>query len=486
MKNENKKMKSAARQNTKQVTKQAAKQVIKQSKKAPQKTYRVKCREYDALGRGIVSFNGSKIPVAGLLRGEMAHMTLKHTKDETIGCLTDIEEASENRVSPACGYHKKCGACQLMHMSYEEQLYFKEQLVQSIFCKNTVRPIIGMENPYHYRNKVHATFGTDKKGRYIAGFYKENSHRIIDADDCMIQNETANAIVNDMKLIAKKLNIRPYNEDKKSGILRHVLIRTGLKTGQVMVVPVIGSAVFAGKNQFVKQLLEAHPEITTIVINYNSKKTSMILGDKEEVVFGNGYIEDELCGCRFQISPKSFYQVNPVQTEKLYNAAIKMAQLSSKDRILDAYSGIGTISLIAAGSAASVTGVEINKAAVHNAKENSRLNNAQNVNFICEDAGKFMHQSCKNEKYDVVFIDPPRSGCDKPFINSLIRLNPERIVYISCNPVTQKRDTDILAKAGYQIEDVQPVDMFGMSYHVETVVLLSHKKPDSVINKTDK
>ena len=205
----------------------------------------------------------------------------------------------------------------------------------------------------------------------------------------------------------------------------------------------------------------------------------MILGDKEEVVFGNGYIEDELFGCRFQISPKSFYQVNPVQTEKLYNAAIKMAQLSSKDRILDAYSGIGTISLIAAGSAASVTGVEINKAAVHNAKENSRLNNAQNVNFICEDAGKFMHQSCKNEKYDVVFIDPPRSGCDKPFINSLIRLNPERIVYISCNPVTQKRDTDILAKAGYQIEDVQPVDMFGMSYHVETVVLLSKGEVDS-------
>lgn len=464
------------KENTKKVYSQKKKlSSAKISDKKTKKTYRVKCREYDVLGRGVVSFNGSKIPVSGLLRGEMAHITLKHTKDETIGCLTEIEEASSNRVTPMCGLHEKCGACQLMHMSYDEQLYFKEQLVKNIFPKHTVRPILGMENPYHYRNKVHATFGIDKKGRYIAGFYEENSHRIIDADNCMIQNKTANAIVNDMKLIAKKLNIRPYNEDKKSGILRHVLIRTAIKTDQVMVVPVIGAEVFAGKNQFIKMLLEAHPEITTIVINYNSKKTSMILGDREEVVFGNGYIEDELCGCRFRLSPKSFYQVNPVQTEKLYHTAIEMAALSAKDHVLDAYSGIGTISLIAAQKAASVIGVEINKSAVHNAKENSRLNNAQNVRFICEDAGKFMQQSGKREKYDVVFIDPPRSGCDKPFLNSMIRLNPKKIVYISCNPTTQKRDTDILAKAGYQIEAIQPVDMFGMSYHVETIVLIQKK-----------
>ena len=461
MKNENKKIKS----NTK--------------KTAPsvKKSYRVKCREYDAFGRGIVSFNGSKIPVANLLRGEMAHMTLKHTKTETIGCLTEVEEASPKRVTPACPYHKKCGACQLMHMAYDEQLYFKEQLVKDIFKGEAVKPIIGMENPFNYRNKVHATFGTDKKGRYIAGFYEENSHRLIDAEYCMIQNETANAIVKDMKAIAKKLNIRPYNEDKKSGVLRHVLIRTGLKTGQVMVVPVIGASVFAGKNQFIKLLLERHPEITTIVINYNGKKTSMILGDKEEIVFGNGYIEDELCGCRFRISPKSFYQINPVQTQKLYNTAIEMAGLTCNDSILDAYSGIGTISLISAKTAKSVLGVEINQSAVRNAVENAKQNSVSNAKFICEDAGKFM-QSHRHggDKPDVVFVDPPRSGCDKIFIKSLIHLNPKKIVYISCNPVTQKRDVDMLKRAGYEICGIQPVDMFGMSYHVETICLLTRIK----------
>lgn len=442
--------------------------------KKPKKAYRVKCREYDSMGRGIVNFNQSRIPVPGLLRGEMAYITLKHTKEETIGLLTQVEEKSTERVAPPCPYHEKCGACQLMHMSYKEQLYFKEQLVKNIYKDNEVMPVIGMESPFHYRNKVHATFANDKRGHIIAGFYEEKSHRVISVSDCKIQNETANKIVEDMKVIAEKMGIKPYHEDRRTGVLRHVLIRTGKRTGQVMVVPVIGAERFPGKKQFVSELVSRHPEITTIVLNYNSKKTSMILGDKEEIVFGGGFIEDELCGCRFRISPKSFYQVNPKQTEKLYETAVNMAELSEKDVVLDAYSGIGTISLIAAKQVKHVVGVEINKAAVGNAKENMRLNGAENVRFICEDAGYFMKREKNGErkKPDVVFIDPPRSGCDKAFIHSLCSLGAGKIVYISCNPLTQKRDTDILLKAGYRIQKIQPVDMFGMSYHVENIVLL--------------
>lgn len=446
----------------------------KKEKKVP-KAYRVKCREYDSMGRGIVNFNQSKIPVPGLLRGEMAYMTLKHTKEETIGILTQVEEKSPERVTPVCPYHEKCGACQLMHMSYKEQLYFKEQQVKNIFKGMEVMPVIGMENPYHYRNKVHATFGSDKKGHMIAGFYEENSHKVISVSSCKIQNEAANAIVEDMKIIAEKMGIKPYNEDRKTGVLRHVLIRTGKRTGQVMVVPVIGAESFPGKNQFVRELILKHPEITTVVLNYNSKQTSMILGDKEEIVFGGGFIEDELCGCRFRISPKSFYQVNPAQTQKLYEAAVSMAELTGNEYVLDAYSGIGTISLLAAKQAGRVVGVEINKSAVNNAKENIRLNGAGNVRFICEDAGRFMTRgkAAGKEKPDVVFIDPPRSGCDKAFIRSLCSLGAKKIVYISCNPQTQKRDTDMLLKAGYRICKIQPVDMFGMSFHVENICLLT-------------
>lgn len=441
----------------------------------PEKRYRVRCRAYDRMGRGLVNFNHSVIPVAGLLDNEMAYIYLKHTKQGTIGILDEVETPSPERILPPCPYYERCGGCQLMHMSYKEQLRFKTNTVKALlekFCP--VEDAIGMADLRHYRNKVHASFSLNKKGKIIAGVYEEGSHRVVDIRECMIQNRTANLVIATIKSLMEKQGIKPYNEDRHTGVMRHVLIRTGWKTGQVMVVLVIGQSRFAGKQNFVKALLKAHPEITSIVLNYNDKKTSMVLGEREEVVFGPGYIEDELCGIRFTLSPSAFYQINSPQTELLYKIAIDMAGLQKTDSVLDAYCGIGTISLIAALKAGQVTGVEINKEAVKNAKNNAKLNHIKNAAFICEDAGKFMVAEAKQKHaYDTVILDPPRSGCDKPFLTSLVKLSPKKIVYISCNPVTQAENIAYLVNHGYKVRKIQPVDMFGGSYHIESLCVLS-------------
>lgn len=438
------------------------------------KCYRVKCRGYDNSGRGLVKFNGSTLPVAGVIDGEMVHMRLKHTNHGTIGLLDHVEIASPNRVEPMCPKAGLCGACQLMHMTYAEQLRFKQSYVENLFgkyCK--VQPVKGMDEPLHYRNKVHATFSYDKKGHILAGIYEENSHRVVNIKDCLIQDTRANEIVEAIKKIMDKQKIAPYNEDKRRGIVRHVLIRTAMYTGQVMVVPVIGQESFPGKKNFVNALLKACPQITTVILNYNTKKTSMVLGEREEIVFGAGYIEDELCGLRFKLSPKSFYQVNTAQTEVLYQTAFDMADMKSDERVLDAYCGIGTISLATAENVKEVVGVEINKQAIINARENAKLNHAKNVSFICADAGKYMVEAArKKESFDTVIVDPPRSGCDRAFLSALVKISPKKVVYISCNPQTQKENAEYLMKHGYKIEGVQPVDMFGFSNHVETVCCL--------------
>lgn len=439
------------------------------------KVYRVKCRSYDSEGRGIVHFNGSDIPVEGLIIGEMAHISLKHTKDETIGILKDVEIVSRDRIAPPCPYHDKCGNCQMMHMNYGAQLFYKQQIVESLIGKYCpVEPVLGMNTPENFRTKVHATFAKGAKGRVIAGAYEAKSHRVIDINNCLVQNQKANDVIISIKKLMQKERIEPYDEDKKQGILRHVLVRVGQKTGQVMVVLVIGSSYFPGKKNFMQALLKKHPEITTIVVNENNKKTSMILGDKEEIVFGSGWIEDELCGVRFRISPKSFYQVNPGQTEVLYQTAIQMADLKETDTVLDAYCGIGTIALICAPKVKEVLGVELNSAAVKNARANSQLNKAENVQFICDDAGAYMKKLAVSQKQvpDVVFMDPPRSGCSRAFLEALVKMSPKKAVYISCNPVTLTRDLEYLTNHGYKAEKAVPVDMFGWSHHIETCVIL--------------
>ena len=296
---------------------------------------------------------------------------------------------------------------------------------------------------------------------------------IVKTDSCLIEDKVADEIILTIRRLIKSFKLTVYDERAGRGFLRHVLVKRGFTTNEIMVVLVTGTTAFPSKNDFIKTLLKEHPDITTIVQNVNNKFTSMVLGEREAVLYGKGYIEDVLCGCRFRISPKSFYQINPVQTEVLYGKAVEFAGLTGKERVIDAYCGIGTIGIVASKGAGEVIGCELNADAVRDAKVNAKINNIDNISFICADAGEFMlSMKEQNEKCDVLFMDPPRAGSDKKFLSSAIHLAPENIVYISCNPETQQRDLYYLTKNGYKVKKIQPVDMFPYTNHVETVVLL--------------
>lgn len=376
-----------------------------------------------------------------------------------------------------CGVMHKCGGCQFLHLDYTKQLKEKQKKVEELLNQfGKVESIIGMDNPDHYRNKVHAVFDHDRKGNAISGVYEAGTHKVIPVDSCLIENEKADEIIVSIRGLLKSFKIKTYDEDTEYGLLRHVLIRTGHKSGQIMVVLVLASPILPSKNNFVKALLKLHPEITTIVVNVNNKKTSMVLGDKEQVIYGKGYIEDTLCEKVFHISPKSFYQVNPVQTEVLYKKAIDLAGLTGKETIIDAYCGIGTIGIIASDLAKKVIGVELNVDAVKDANSNAKRNQITNIDFYNKDAGEFMSQmAAQEQKAQVVFMDPPRAGSDEKFLTSLCTLAPERVVYISCNPVTLARDLEFLVKKGYKVKRLIPVDMFPYTEHCEVCCLLTRR-----------
>ena len=373
-----------------------------------------------------------------------------------------------------CLLFKKCGGCQLQNMTYAEQLSFKQaKCIRHLKRFGHVEEILGMALPLHYRNKVQAAFGTTRGGKIISGVYQSSSHNIVCVDDCMLEDETADKIIVTVRALLQKHKMRPFDEDKGMGFLRHVLVRRGFATGEVMVVLVTPTALFPGKNAFMKDLLRLHPEITTVVQSVNGARTSLVLGKQELVLFGKGFIEDVLCGRRFRISPRSFYQINPVQTEVLYGKAMEFAALTGKETVLDAYCGIGTIGLVAAERAGQVIGVELNADAVRDAKQNAKLNIIENARFYCADAGAFMTEAAKEkDRVDVVFMDPPRAGSDLPFLKSLVTLEPQKVVYISCNVETLSRDLGFLVKNGYRVEKIQPVDMFPHTSHVECVALL--------------
>lgn len=376
-----------------------------------------------------------------------------------------------------CPLYKKCGGCQLQNMTYRQQLSFKQaKCIKYLGKFGFVEEIIGMEKPFRYRNKVQAAFGRTRGGKIISGVYQSASHRIVSVDDCLLEDETADKIIVDIRNMLSAFHLLPFDEDTGKGFLRHVLVKRGFKTGEVMAVLVTGSKLFPKKNEFLKKLLSLHPEITTVVQNVNGGKTSLVLGKSETVLFGKGYIEDILCGCRFRISPRSFYQINPVQTERLYNTAVEFAGLTGKESVLDAYCGIGTIGIVAADKAGFVVGAELNEDAIRDAKINARLNKKENMRFFEADAGKFMTE-LKNagEKVDVVFMDPPRAGSSVEFLTGLCTLAPKRAVYISCNVETLARDLMFLVRNGYKVRKIQPVDMFPHTSHVESVVLLSLK-----------
>ena len=389
--------------------------------------------------------------------------------------VNGAKKSVPNSLCPVAG---KCGGCQWINKSYEEQLSAKATRFRKMmepYCKP--EPMIAMDQPEHYRNKVHAVFGEDKKHNIISGIYEEKSHRIVPVDSCFIENQKADRIIVSIKGLLRSFKIRPYNEDTGYGLLRHVLIRTGHATGQIMVVLVLSSPIMPSKNNFVKALLKEHPEITTIVVNVNDRHTSMVLGEKEQVIYGKGYIEDILCGKRFRISPKSFYQVNPVQTEKLYGKAMEYAGLTGKETVLDAYCGTGTIGMIASDHAKKVLGVELNADAVRDARNNAKGNKISNIDFYQNDAGKFMLDMAEQgNRLDVLFMDPPRSGSDEAFLSAVCRIKPERVVYISCNPETLIRDLKYLTKHGYRTGKCVAVDMFPFTEHVESVVLMTKSK----------
>ena len=391
-----------------------------------------------------------------------------------------------------CPYDKKCGGCNLLKHDYAEQLKIKKAALAKLLAPyGRLTEVIGMDEPLHYRNKVHAVFTTDRKGNVISGVYEEGTHKVVAVDNCLIENEKADEIIATIRKLIPSFKLKVYDEDRRTGLFRHVLIRTAHSTGQIMVVLVLSSTMFPSKNNFVKALLKEHPEITTIVMNINDKRTSMVLGDREQTLYGKGYIEDVLCGNTFRISPKSFYQINSVQTEILYNKAIEFAGLTGNETVIDAYCGIGTIGITAAsymagqagGKGGNVIGVELNTDAVKDAIANAKRNNMDNIRFYCDDAGKFMTRMAANGQHaDVVFMDPPRSGSDETFLSCVAKLAPKKIVYISCGPDTLARDLGVLKKKGYRVEKMVGVDLFPMTEHVETVVLLSHKKADSYIH----
>ena len=382
-----------------------------------------------------------------------------------------------------CSVYKKCGVCQYINLPYEEQLRKKQKEMEKLLKKfGKVQPIIGMKNPYYYRNKVHAVFGFDKKLGVISGTYQPGTHRIVNIPECLIEDQKSQEIIRTIRGLLKSFKIKIYDEDTGYGLLRHVLIRRGFTSGQIMVVLVLRSPIFPSKNNFVKALRKEHPEISTVVINVNDKNTSMVLGTRDIVLYGKGYIEDTLCGCKFRISPQSFYQVNPVQTEVLYSKAIEFASLTGKEIVIDAYCGIGTIGLIAAKKAKEVIGVELNPQAVKDARLNAKCNEIKNARFYEGDAGDFMikmsegTKSAPKQKVDVVFMDPPRSGSTEAFLSSVVALSPKKVVYVSCGPDTLARDLAYLTRHGYKVNQIQPVDMFGYTEHTEVVTCLQRVK----------
>lgn len=363
----------------------------------------------------------------------------------------------------------------MTNMSYEQQLSFKQAKVIKLmgrFCH--VSEIIGMDEPFHYRNKVQAAFGVTRGGQIISGVYQSGTHKIVKVDNCLIEDKKADEIIVFIRSLVKSFKLSVYNENTGRGFLRHVLVKRAFGTGEIMVVLVTGREPFKSKNDFVKVLLARFPEITTVVQSINARFTSLVLGDTEIVLYGNGYITDKLMGKLFRISARSFYQINYAGTQKLYGKALEFAGLTGKERVVDAYSGVGTIGILASDGARQVISVELNKDAVRDARVNAKLNGVNNIDFYCADAADFLvEMSRRHEKVDVVIMDPPRAGSTPAFLKSIVAAEAEKIVYVSCAPDTLARDVNILVNNGYKVRNIQPVDMFPHTNHVETVALMT-------------
>ena len=442
----------------------------------------VSCVDLSYEGKGVCKNGKDVYFVPGMFPGEEGDIVFDYARNGSkFGKIAKLDKTSPGRIQPRCKICSSCGGCAFQQYDYSYQLAYKTKKVQEQFkkiAKMDVNPFpcLGMENPYFYRNKIQMPFGKDNRGNLYCGFYKEGTHVIVPVDTCYIEDERAKTILDAIKKLGKSFKIEPYKEDEGRGFLRHVLIRTSKHKEQVMVVLVTYKDAFPSRNNFVKALIKECPFITTVIQNVNSRHTNVILGEFERVLYGPGFIEDVLCGISFKISAKSFYQVNPIMTETLYQKAIEAAKLTKEDIVFDAYSGIGTIGMCAAKSCKQVISVEIVKEAVLDARKNAKFNQVDNISFYCDDASAFMvNMANKKQHVDVVFMDPPRKGSDQRFLDALCRLSPDRVVYVSCDPSTLARDVAYLNKK-YRLESVQPVDMFPHTMHVETVASLELKQ----------
>lgn len=433
-------------------------------------------------GQGIAKIDDFTIFVPQTLKDEKARILIVKVQSSYAFAKTlEIIEKSKHRVSENCETYKRCGGCSLRFVEYNETLNLKNEIVKNCLRKELkrdidVQPTIGMGNPYYYRNKLQYPVGVDKEGKPDMGVYANRSHNIISTKKCAIQNKLAQDIVNDAFEYLINNGVEPYNEEKQTGLLRHIVARIGVITNEVMLILVINKEKL-NCTEFADYITKKHPEVKTIVININKKNTNVILGQENEVIFGDGYIYDILGEYKFKISPMSFYQVNPTQTEILYYTAIDYAGLTGREIVLDLYCGIGTIGIFASKYAKRVYGIEIVENAIKDAKENAKLNDISNVEFHAGDVEKVLPQIIEKEKLapDVVFIDPPRKGCDAKTIENLLKLEPKKIVYVSCNPATLARDIRLLEEK-YKLEKVQPVDMFPYTSHVECVMALKLKE----------
>lgn len=439
------------------------------------------CIDLSFEGKGVAKFDQGIVFVDGLFPGEEAEIKITYIRAGTnFGKIKKLLSTSKDRIQPRCPVCTVCGGCQFQQLSYSAQLSFKKNKVKNAFLRTAkldveVRDVIGMDNPYFYRNKIQMPVGKDRSGKIITGFYKANTHDIVPIEKCYIEDERSTPILATIRQLMKEMRVEPYDEDKRTGVIRHILIRTSYRKKQIMVVLVTNVNSFPGQRNFVNALTSKHPEITTVVQNINKRDTNVILGNYENILFGKGFIEDTLMGLNYQISSKSFYQINPVQTEKLYSAAIEAADIDKDDIVFDAYTGIGTIALLAAKHAKHVIGVEIVYQAIRDAIRNAKHNGVANVDFHAADVADYLDQmALENQKIDVLFMDPPRKGADARFLESVLKIKPKKIIYISCEPETLARDIRILA-GHYKIVSVQPVDMFPQTHHVETIVFLSKK-----------
>lgn len=430
-------------------------------------------------GQGVAKVNGFIVFIDNVIMGDRVRLEVVEVKKKyAIGRLVELLEKSPNRVEPSCMYFWECGGCQIMHIDYQKQLDYKKHRVMSDINKVMVigdiviHNTIGMNDPYRYRNK--GTFPVaSHKGKTAIGAYRLTTHDIVDLETCIIQHPIAEIIVNTFRALMETLGIEPYDEIRHIGLVKHLIIRTN-KNDEAMLIIVTSKNKLPYKGEIVSKLLEEASQIKSIILNVNENQPNVILGDKYKKLYGESVLEDWIFDLEFSISPNSFFQVNPLQTEVLYNKAIEYAQIDSTMNVFDIYCGIGTISLAAAKKAKHVYGIEIVQEAIDDANENARKNKIENVDFYCGKAEEvFPKLHDQGIDADVVIVDPPRKGCEKSVLDTIIKMKPERVVYVSCNPSTLARDLKVLVDGGYKVIEVQPVDMFPHSVHVETVVLIT-------------